>query len=188
MEKSFVRQHEAAVKREARSAESRWNKIIEADDIEQEIWLWLMERPGAQEYLSKGEPAQIASALQIRADTICSKNRLDYDHFTGNFHYTTNEVRKLLEKMFIEEHTIRTIDEDIDISMAMEDLEEESPQHFSVLYMKYAFGVEPDHTQKTVRAVDALTTLMNRKRSQRDLERIEGLGTSPTIPANSVYY
>lgn len=182
MDTAFIEQHSAAVQREARSAESRWNKIITADDIEQEIWLFIMETRSTERFLQDAEPAQVAAALRTRADIICSKERLDLDHFTGNFHYTTTEVRDLLEKVYIEEPTITTADEHADITTALDDLEDEHPGHFIVLYKKYSFGIEPSDTKKTTRAVDALTTIMNRKRSQRDLDRTEGLGTKPKIP------
>ena len=167
------------VAREARRAQARWNNLLPADDIEQEIWLFLMENPSAQRYLLEGNQAEIAKALMTRADIICSRERLSYDHFTGNFHYSTEEVRDLLEDL-----TQDRVDLDasmVDLDLAMADLEEENPNYYFVLHEAYAAGIEPEDTKSKTRAVDKLTTIMNRKRSQRELDRHEGPGTKPKI-------
>ena len=167
------------VAREARRAQARWNNLLPADDIEQELWMFLMENSSAQRYLLEANQAEIAKALITRADIICSKERLSYDHFTGNFHYTTEEVRDLLE-----DYTQDRVELDpsmVDLDLAMADLEEEDSQYFFILHEAYVAGVEPSHRQYKTRAVDKLTTIMNRKRSQRELDRHEGPGTKPKI-------
>lgn len=177
-----------AVVREARLAERRWNKIIEADDIEQEIWLFLMENKSSQRFLATAEPAQVASALKIRADTICSKERLDLDHFSGNFHYTPGEVRDLLDELGAE-YDVHEADEKIDLQLGLDDLLQYHPGHFETIERAYHHGENFDQDsarkmQKS-RAVDKLTELMNRKRGQRERDRTEGPGTKPTIPTIS---
>lgn len=173
-----------AVVREARLAERRWNKIIDHDDIEQEIWLFLMENKSSQRFLATAEPAQVASALKIRADTICAKERLDLDHFSGNFHYTPGEVRDLLEEVGAE-YDVHEADEKIDLQLGLDDLLQFHPEYFDFIERAYFKGEhfhrESPGRKTKDRAVDKLTEIMNRKRGQRERDRTEGPGTKPTI-------
>ena len=177
-----------AVQREAKQAERRWNNIIEADDIEQEIWLWMVERPGVQRQLQNANPAEIAAVLKRSADQICSKERLDLDHFSGNYHYTPGEVRGLLEEVGTE-YDVHSADEKVDLQLGLDDLLQYHPEYFEMIEQVYYLGetfanADPRRKAKD-RAVDKLTEIMNRKRGQRERDRTEGLGTRPSIPTIS---
>lgn len=170
------------VKKVARSTENRWNKMLDADDIEQELWLFIMESPSVQEYLRTRSDGEIVNALNIQADNICSKERLDYEHFTGNFLYNPADVRDLLGRMTQEERVLD--DERIDFEIALEDLRTEYEHYYDSIYSHYYMGYEFEDNPARVRcqrAVDKLADLMNRKRSQRSAERTEGPGTRPKI-------
>lgn len=170
------------VKKVARSTENRWNKMLDADDIEQDLWLFIMERPSVQEYLRTRSDGEIVNALNIQADNICSKERLDYEHFTGNFLYNPADVRDLLGRMTQEERVLD--DERIDFEIALEDLRKEYPHYYDSIYSQYYMGYEHEDNnarRQSQRAVDKLADLMNRKRSQRSAERTEGPGTRPKI-------
>lgn len=194
------------VAREARLASNKWNGIMDADDVEQELWVYILESPSVQKYLLEAEPAQLSKALSIKASHLCSQERLDIDHATGNWNYNPAEVRELLNAYWgsdvhnvsqavmslaqenlsptmIQNITGGTIapDERIDLEQALEQLEETHPQHFFVLQEAYYAGIEPSHHVMKVRAVEQLTTTMNRTRSQREMDRHEGPGTKPKI-------
>lgn len=176
---------EHLVKKVARSAENRWNHLLDADDIEQDLWLFIMERPSVQEYLDTRSDGEIVNALNIQADNICSKERLDYDHFSGNFVYSPKDVRDLLGRMTQEERVLD--DERIDFDIALDDLREEYPHYYEEVMSFYYMGCSPVDKaaeRRKDRAVDKLADLMNRKRSQRSAERTEGPGTRPTITDN----
>lgn len=179
---------ETAVKREARLAESRWNNLLSADDIEQEIWLWLLERPGVQNQLKNANPAELSAVFKKSADQICSKERLDYDHFTGNYHYTPEEVRGLLDTLG-EEYDVHSADEKVDLQLGLEDLAQYQPDYFQLISQVYLEGMRfergSSNERKSFYAVDKLTELMNRKRGQRERDRTEGLGTKPKISSIS---
>lgn len=175
---------ETAVKREARLAESRWNNLISADDIEQEIWLWFLERPGVQSQLENANPAELSAVFKKSANQICSKERLDYDHFTGNYHYTPKEVRELLDTLG-EEYDVHSADEKVDLQLGLEELGQYHEKHYDVIQQVYRLGIEPEDHNLKPRAVDKLTELMNRKRGQRERDRTEGLGTKPKISSIS---
>lgn len=170
------------VKKVARSTENRWNKMLDADDIEQELWLFIMESPSVQEYLRTRSDGEVVNALNIQADNICSKERLDYEHFTGNFLYNPADVRDLLGRMTQEERVLD--DERIDFEIALEDLRKEYPHYYDSIYSHYYMGYEHEDDaakMRSTRAVAKLADLMNRKRSQRSAERTEGPGTRPKI-------
>lgn len=170
------------VKKVARSTENRWNKMLDADDIEQDLWLFIMERPSVQEYLRTRSDGEIVNALNIQADSICSKERLDYEHFTGNFLYNPADVRDLLGRMTQEERVLD--DERIDFEIALDDLRKEYEHYYDAIYSQFYMGYEAGSAadrKRVERAVDKLADLMNRKRSQRSAERTEGPGTRPKI-------
>lgn len=177
-----------AVQREAKLAEQRWNYIIEADDIEQEIWLWMIERPGVQRQLQNANPAEIAAVLKKSADQICSKERLDLDHFSGNYHYTPGEVRGLLEEIGAE-YDVHEADDKIDLQLGLDDLLQYHPEYFDLIERAYykgeSFHRGSSDERRSFYAVDKLTEIMNRKRGQRERDRTEGLGTRPSIPTIS---
>lgn len=194
------------VAREARLAAAKWNGLAEADDVEQDLWVWILESPSIQKYLRDGEPAQTSKALSTKANSICSQERLSADHFSGNWNYNPAEVRDLLdtyggtdvqhvspEVMAIAQENLSqtmienilggtiSADEMIDLGQALEELEYIQPNYYFVLHEAYSAGIEPEDRMSKSRAVDKLTTLMNRKRSQREMDRTEGPGTKPKI-------
>ena len=177
-----------AVQREARLAERRWNRIIESDDIEQEIWLWMVERPGVQRQLQNANDAEIAAVLKRSADQICSKERLDLDHFSGNYHYTPGEVKGLLEEVGAE-YDVHEADDKVDLQLGLDDLLRFHPEYFDLIERAYYKGEhfhrEAAERRTKDRAVDKLTEIMNRKRGQRERDRTEGLGPRPSIPTVS---
>lgn len=194
------------VAREARLAAAKWNGMVEAYDVEQELWLWVMERPATQRFLRSANPAQLASSLASRAGDICSKERISYEHFSGQFTYTPAEVRDLLDTYWgTDVHSVSpevmalaqenlsqtmienilggniSVDEKVDLEQALGELEDIQPNYYFILHEAYSAGIEPEGRMSKTRAVGKLTTLMNRKRSQREMDRTEGLGTKPKI-------
>lgn len=196
------------VAREARLAAGRWNGFISADDIEQELWLWIMERPGTQRFFRTANPAQLSAALSSRAGDICSKEKVSYEHFSGQYVYTPADIRGLLETYFgtdvskvssevmalaeseLSETMIQNIlggyitpEEKIDLEEGMEDLEDRNNDYFQSILSQFQDGksINNNTSEQRVqyRAVDKLCDLMNRKHSQRVYDRTEGPGTKP---------
>lgn len=175
-----------SVAREARLASARWNKLLPADDIEQDLWIFILERPSVQEYLRTANAQQTKAALSRQADTICSKEQVDYEHFTGNFTYTPKDVRGILERITSEKRVLD--DERIDLEMGLEQLDKEFPNHRKVIQEAFVLG-DPKYLKGSLsvaktRALDKLADCMNRKRSQRAYDRNEGPGTRPAHTNN----
>lgn len=167
-----------AVSKAAKQAETRWNKMLDADDIEQEIWAFILERPATQDYLRGKSTEEQLKALHKTADSICSKEKLDYERFTGNFLYTPADVRRILSRLAGDERVLD--DEAIDFGIGFAALEDEHFHYYEAVRDFYFFGRKvnnksDEHLKR--RCVDKLAELMNRKRSKREADRTEGLGT-----------
>lgn len=167
-----------AVKKAAQQAEKRWNKMLDADDIEQELWAFILESKAVQSTLSALDDKDKVARLKQKADSICSKEKLDYERFTGNFLYTPADVRRILSRLAGDERVLD--DEAIDFGIGFEALEEEHFHYYEAVRDFYFFGREvknkSDENLKR-RSVDKLAELMNRKRSKREGDRTQGLGT-----------
>lgn len=167
-----------AVRKAAQQAETRWNKLLDADDIEQELWVFILESKAVQATLSALDDENKVARLKKKADSICSREKLDYERFTGNFLYTPADVRRILSRLAGDERILD--DEVIDFGIGFEALEDEYPQYYEAIKDFYFFGRSvKNKSDKNLkyRAVDRLAELMNRKRSKREADRTEGLGT-----------
>lgn len=176
------------VKREARKAQDRWRNILDADDIEQELWMFVMTRPAAQEYLLNANHSMIASALWAQADSICSKERLSLNRFQDNWHYNVAEVKSLLQRYNTSDNIPH--EERFDLEESLKHLKATSPGYYSILYRRYYEGesVHDKVFRKQIsRASAKLTDIMNLKKSELKNERHEGLGTAPTITDKDYY-
>lgn len=81
----------------ARPIARQWYPVMDPEDLAQELWLWLLKRPTALKYVQEKSPGEAVNALKRQATAICSKERTDYEYFSGNFRYTPRDVKNLLE-------------------------------------------------------------------------------------------
>ncbi|TRX43714.1 hypothetical protein [Corynebacterium guaraldiae] len=167
-----------AVRKAAQQAETRWNKLLDADDIEQELWVFILESKAVQATLSALDDENKVARLKKKADSICSREKLDYERFTGNFLYTPADVRRILSRLAGDERILD--DEAIDFGIGFEALEDEHFHYYEAVRDFYFLGRKvknksDEHLKR--RCVDKLAELMNRKRSKREADRTEGLGT-----------
>ena len=140
--------------------------------------MFIVERPATQNYLRGKSSKEQLKALRKTADSICSKEKLDYERFTGNFLYTPADVRRILSRLAGDERILD--DEAIDFGIGFEALEDEHFHYYEAVRDFYFLGrsVENKSDENLKRrCVDKLAELMNRKRSQREADRTEGLGT-----------
>lgn len=200
-----------AVTQEARRASNRWNNMVDAEDIEQELWAWILESPSIQKYLSSGNKPQLSKALRRKSDSIASQERISYEHFSGQFSYTPAEVRHLLNSYYnssvpevsvevmqlaeekLSKTTISNIlgsnissDERVDLEEALADLGATNENYLDALIRQYFLGLKAENKSEEHardRGVTKLTDFMNRKRSQRTTDRVDGPGTRPPAQA-----
>lgn len=175
-----------AVEKVARQAERRWNEFMPADDIEQELWLFIMTSQSVIDYLLQNNEALRVRALKRKADSICSNERMDYDHFTGNYSYVPKDVRRILENLTQER---RNLDEEqFDLDEGLKVLKRKYPKYHEAVINQFWYGypVGNNESEKKLRqrAVDKLADLMNRKHLQRVSEYTEGHSARSTEKEN----
>lgn len=191
------------VKTAAKTVGREWADVIEADDVEQEIWLLLLDRsddlPGEIAALDK--PARVSYLTEV-GHQIGMQYRDDYELFSGNYTYGTREIRELLDRdalgdlrgdfgdgtpiwelpMAIIEQLNRTDTETattrIDLGTALKRLQSRNAWYVEVIVSNYVDG-QPihSHSQELTRAVDALTREMNRAHIARIANYTDGPGT-----------
>ncbi len=82
----------------AKTVAFKWPNVVSEDDIQQELYLFLLERPGViEKLLSEFDDKNRLNAVVALGHQIASKERDDYEVFSGNFRYSVNEVKVLLE-------------------------------------------------------------------------------------------
>ena len=93
MNKQWIKEIEKA----SRKAANDWPGVAEAEDIDQEVWVKILEAPGTQRDLAEMDDNARYQTLHKLAQRVASKERNDYSRFSGNFRYSVSEVRSLLE-------------------------------------------------------------------------------------------
>lgn len=163
------------IERAAQKVAREWAGVIEPDDVVQEIALRLLEKNYATTVAELSEDEQYATLVKI-GKQIASQYRSDYDHFSGNFIYSTNEVRALLGSGALE-------DQDTEYSPEYHDLREAytrlPSRHANVLDRRFLFGEEVEYRAQVSRAIDALTAEMNRNGRQEETH--EGPGARKAL-------
>lgn len=144
------------VRKAARSVASGVNQV-EADDVEQDIWVRLLE--DKKYYLELCEVEDPFKALRRIGRQAAYKQSSAYEHYTGNYTYTPAEVRVLLDQHLVDV-TLERVTEHVDLVEGLLLLRDENTTRFTVLVDKYVNNCEPNR-KATQRAVDSLTANMN---------------------------
>lgn len=174
------------IKRAAARTAREWEDVISADDAEQEIALTLLADTYAQQ-VAEMEPGARADVLAKIGTHIASRYRDDYDYFTGNFRYSTREVREILERGALYEERTRTDTERLDLDEGVALLRKRNPRYAELIGRRYLKGEELGETEARIarRAVDLLTNCMNNVHRNRRAGYIEGPGTRKVISRES---
>lgn len=144
------------VRKAARSVASGINQV-EAEDVEQDIWVRLLEDVTYyNELCGTDDPFK---ALKRIGRQEAHKQSSAYEHYSGQYTYSPGEVRGLLGE-FLVDVRIEAICEHVDLVEGLLLMREDHAGHFKVLIDKYVHNIE-GHSQYTTRAVDKLTDTMN---------------------------
>lgn len=194
------------VKTAAKTIGREWTDVIDADDVEQEIWLLLLDRsdelPGEIAALDK--PARVSYLTEV-GHQIGMQYRDDYELFSGNYTYGTRQVRKMLENdalAGVEEESgiplwelpetvikqlqrtdTETVTERIDLMIGMKRLLKRNAAYVDIIKQAY-LGTDFDRTndgKQLTRAVDAVTKEMNRVHIAQIADYTEGPGTRKVL-------
>lgn len=181
-----VELYAAEVDRAARATARRWPGVIDADDAYQEIWLRLFESDYLDRLSEMDERAR-GFVLGRIGGQAASGYRDDYEVFSGNVSYGTDEVRKLLRAGLYAKRrdeldpSSETLTEFLDLQESAQALRDSTPHYAEVIAREYLFN-EPIENRKLVqRAVDALTREMNRVSNRRFAGHTDGPGSRQVI-------
>lgn len=200
------------VKTAARTTARQWPDVIDRDDAEQEIWLRLLDagQGVVDSTVALDKPARVSMLTEI-GHQIAMKERDAHELFSGNFYYSTDEVRKLLENgalLDIEDHAYGTgghfynpdrvaggeteslfdlTGSRSDVKTGMERLAKRNSRYHGEIINRYqvSFYDPPvlDQSARKVlqRAVDALSREMNHARTAARAVPHEGPGSREVV-------
>lgn len=175
------------IKKSSETVAANWPEMITAEDVQQQMWFYLLKDNAAiLRELNGLKGPLLSEALEMLAARAVSKEQIDYDYFTGNFFYSTNDVHELLKRGALTEGRERTWTERQDLDRGMEALESryrvslaaweasrnkgnkmQKPMDYAEVirrrYVTEDFDASTGSARKTLtRSVDALTREMNR--------------------------
>jgi hypothetical protein len=168
-----------AVKKAAEIVSRDWVTTLDQDDVEQDIWLELLEDDGLmKEVENSSSPLTILRHLGNRnASRIVNA----YEFYSGQYQYGTKEVRGILEQGVLTTHEFRTTTEKQDILGGMECLRERNDRYADVIVNRFYWKDRTVDTKTVTRAVDALTQEMNRVNTLRRFSHKEGPGKRTVV-------
>jgi hypothetical protein len=148
-----------------------WVDSVEADDVEQDVWLIVLESPETARGLLEAAPGDAVNLARLLATREASKARDAYDYFSGNFNYTVDEIRALLDKDVLIAPVEGFDSAVIDLIDALQSMvtvprKGDKPTYLDAILECYADGIVPDRQsaerRRLDRAVEDLTHRMNR--------------------------
>lgn len=185
----------------ALSVHVEWEEVIEVDDLQQEMWVHVLQRKYVADLLGMDKPAR-AKVLKMIAEHVCRAERDRYHYFSGNFYYSTREVRKLLRDgelspdwegdikspRYDPDKVTNTKGQMDDYVCSVRDLHaayavlarEDSAYYADIAnyYVHNISGLDGARRKRLTRAVDKLTRIMNRLHRT---PRYEGPGTRKVV-------
>ena len=195
------------IQKAAKTVAFQWPGIVEADDLTQDISVKLLESPSSVEkLLTDFDDRQRLNAIIKIGHQIAAKERTDYEVFSGNFRYSVNEVKRLLDDRALQndDPSLRsnwTISDNFtkggefadavntksssetDLRRGMDRLTATNERYAEIIQRRYLTGesVSGNDSSTLSRALTQLTTNMNRSFKQRHAERPDGPGTRKAI-------
>lgn len=169
---------------------NQWPGVIEADDVEQELYLLLLERPGSVEKLATMTSEERRNSLVHVGHQIGSRYKNDYELFSGNCYYGTEHVRAILESglLTVARRDLgdmkETLTDFLDLHEAYDALKLSNGRYAALVWETYVDGRTEftESERRTVRrAVKSLTELMNQAHRRRSGKFHQGPGARKAI-------
>ena len=170
------------IERTSQALADIWPGMITAEEVAQAIWQDLLENPGDLEAAREIRGPALREFIEKRGARFVAKEKEDYDYFTGNFFYSTQDVRNLLKRGALVSGRERTWTERQDLDIAFQRLRDNHEiavsewekkrkdkgfpkplDYAAIIWANYVLD-QPIHRYRAdlMRAVDALTREMNR--------------------------
>ena len=202
MENETAEKYGESIRKAAVNASFEW-KDVSADDIEQDMWIRLLEAPGAVDTLDTFEPDVARKFLFQMAKQVAAKDKQRTRISKGDFKYSTGEVKRrlaagALASLGAGEMGSWAADEEssgtgngytdtsgatasfmVDLTGALQALKLKNERYFNLIVAKYLLheGFTGADQVATSKALKSLTNLMNFG-YKRDMGEYEGPGVS----------
>lgn len=154
-----------SVKTAANVTADEWNGIVESDDVEQELWLKLLESPGSTAKLTEMNATARKKSLLRMGKQIATEERSSYELFSDQVHYSTDDVREMLEAGALVGEGFNSDDERMDFEFAIEMVRENNSQYIEYLWDYFEAGSSTLHDEtnrkRVSRSVRYLSDCMN---------------------------
>jgi hypothetical protein len=154
------------IRKAAKRVAGRWPQVVTEEDMVQTLSLHFLEREGSLEALIKLTADKRLGRLIGIGHDLASGQRDDLDVFSGQFTYSVDEVRRLLDRGALEGQLDGYNAATADVETAYGELQVKNEGHAKALYSMYVLRVVPENRspehQVLLRAVDSLTLHMNR--------------------------
>ena len=182
-ERELYRALTAPLNTVAREASNRWRGILEADEIKSEIWIECLQSGVTTAKITGSSEDELRVLLTFMANRVCAKEASALEHFSGQYHYTIDEVKEMASDVLTKQCTVTS--QVIDFMDAVQLMITHHPGQADYILRRYADGemFEGATDRKRLsRAVEKLTDLMNMNRRRVEAEYGQGPGTRQKIP------
>lgn len=170
----------------ARRVSAQWPDVVERDDLEQDILVYLMENGPATvgRIFEEDEPTRQAFLIKL-GHRMASDAQAAYDRFSGNYMYDSAEVLGYLKRHIWLAGDVQSVEKQ-DLAEAVANLAETNSTYYAAVVNRFVHEIIPDRSDtagfnRVQRAVDALTEKMNRIGSDRQRNWTEGPGSRKVI-------
>ena len=206
------------VRKAAKTVAYKWPNVVNADDMEQDIFLNLLESPeSVRKLLDDFSGRARLNALISIGHKIASKERDDYDIFLGDFRYSVDEVKKILDNRALvdlyeldeetnlksswgayfsvsnefENKVVEKVAIESDLRRAMESLASKNSRYAEVIQRRYGKEevIPQDEPAEHKRLGRALTALTKEmNREYKRAKRTDGPGSRKPVSATAAHY
>lgn len=167
-----MRELTKVVKKVARSVAFTWPETVTADDLEQDLWLHILESPATLKALQNAEPAHRYTLLVRLAHRTAGRERDSYEVFSGNFNYCVDDVKRLLSTGILDvDYDPKPKAERVDLEEGLFALWETTPQYAEAITNRYSddmpVPVSTTNRDELSLGLVSLTNLMNKNYKSR---------------------
>lgn len=149
------------MRRAARTVAAKWPQVTTEEDMTNTLVVHFMEAPGALQTLAELPSDKRVARLTAIGHERASAERDDREVFSGQFTYSVDEVKQLLERGALAGHVNGFDAGREDLLQAIRTLHGRTPNYADAIWLRYDQAGKPNRDALS-RGIEALTTLMNR--------------------------
>lgn len=175
----------AHVDKVAKSTSYKWTDL-DWEDIRQDMWVYLLERPGEYGRMVEDSWDDCDKKLRRIGSQVAVATLNAYELYSGQYVYGRDEVRGLLEEgVPFNNEDIGTVTERTDLTLALLDLKETNPAQFELITNRYFKGWYDSSISSVKmmmqRGLDNLTLKMNQVHNAREYTYESGPGARKVL-------